>query len=372
MKVLKVFLVAILSFLLFLSLSIFGIAFLLNSTLLNPDFIADEVEKTNISELFIDIIEEQIDELPEELLFLKDAVYEIIAEHEPWLKEQLNNAIYTGYDYLLGKSDRLEINIPLEELKESLRDSLWRAFTEHLPTWLPELVEDDLGSYLDEHIHEFAEEIPSEYLPPEIVGHTEESLQLYLDQYLHEVSAQIDEDIIPEISGLLEVLIKPHFDYYYDEFSEEIPSELTLDESDISTEDMDQIILARKYIGYFHTVYYALIGFMVLLVLGIILIYRNVREPTRSLGISFLVYGVLQFVSVFIIRKYVPEILPLDDLPSSLQTWLTGLYSDFLAPLQWLSLGILIFGIALLVVSFVYKRRKVDDEIDEITESNQG
>lgn len=362
MKVLKGFLVAILSFLLFLSLSVFGILFLLNGTLLNPDFIAHEVEKVNISELVIDIAEEQIGEqLPEDLLFLKEAVYEVIAEHEPWFKEQLNTAIYSGYDYLLGKSDRLEINIPLEELKESLRDSLWRAFTKHLPEWLPELVEYELGAYLNEHIQEFAEEIPAEYLPPEIAGQAEEYLKLYLDQYLHEIAGQIDKAIIPQVSGLLEALIKPYFDHYYDELMEEIPSEFTLDESEISSEVMDQIILARQYIGYFQTGYYALIGFMVLLVLGIVLIHHNVRESTRSLGISLLVYGVLEFVGVFIARNYVPTILPLEELPSSLEVWLTGLYGDFLAPLQWFSLGVLIGGIILVVVSFVYKPREAED-----------
>jgi hypothetical protein len=371
MKVLKVFLVAILGFLLFLSLSIFSTVFLINSTLLNPDFIADEVEKTNVSQMFIDITEEQIgEEPPEELLFLKDVIYDIISEHEPWLKEQLNNAIYSGYDYLLDKSDRLEINIPLDELKESLRDSLWRAFSEHLPAWLPELVEYDLGSYLDEHIKGFAEVIPDEYLPPEIVGQTEERLQSYLDQYLHDVAGQVDKNIIPEVSGLLEVLIKPYFDQYYDEFVEEIPSVLSYDETTIPSEVMDLLSLARDAVGYFHIGYYALIGFMVLLVLGIILIYRNVKKSTRSLGIVFLIYGFLQFVGVYIVRHYVPEMLPLEELPSSLENWMVGLYSDFLSPLQWFGLGIFIGGVVLIVISIVYNKLRKTEE--SITESNQS
>ena len=55
MKVLKGILVVILSLLLFISLVIFGIAFLLNSTLLNPDFVSSQVEKTDVSALVTEI-----------------------------------------------------------------------------------------------------------------------------------------------------------------------------------------------------------------------------------------------------------------------------------------------------------------------------
>ena len=74
MKVLKGFGLAIFSFLLFLSLFIFGIAFMLNSTLLNPGFIASEVDKIDVSALVRELTEEQIGkQLPEEASFIKEA-----------------------------------------------------------------------------------------------------------------------------------------------------------------------------------------------------------------------------------------------------------------------------------------------------------
>jgi len=299
MNVLKGFGLGILSFLLFLSLSVFGIAFMLNSTLLNPDFVTSEVDKIDVSALVIEMAEEQIGEqLPEEAFFLKEALYGVISDQEPWLKEQLNAAIYTGYDFFLGKSERLDIIISLEPLKENLRDSLWQTFNEKLP---------------------------------------------------------------PELSGLPEDQLKPYFDQYYQEFAGQIPSEFAVDESYIPPEAMEQMILARQYIGYFQTGYYYLIGFMVLLVLGIVLINRNVRGATRGLGITFLIYGVLEFAGVYISRNFMPTSLPLPDIPSSLQMWLMGLFGDLLAPLQMFSLGVLIGGVVLLVVSFVYKPRIAED-----------
>lgn len=299
MKVLKGFGLGILSFFLFLSLSVFGIAFMINSTLLNPDFVAAEVDKIDVSALVIELTEEQIGkQLPQEALFLKEAFYEVISDQEPWLKEQVNAAIYSGYDYFLGKSESLNIVISLDQLKTSLRDSLWQTFNEYLPS---------------------------------------------------------------ELFGLPEDQLKSYFDQYYQEIAGQIPSEFTIDESSIPPEAMEQILQVRQGIGYFQTGYSALIGFMVLLIAGIILIHRNVRNTTRELGIIFLIYGVLEFVGVYLAKIFAPTSLPLYDIPLPLQTWLMVLYNDLLASLQMFSLGVLIGGVVLLVVSFVYKPRVEED-----------
>lgn len=332
MNVLKGFGLVILSFLLFLSLSVFGIAFMLNSTLLNPDFVTSEVDKIDVSALVIEMAEEQIGEqLPEEAFFLKEALYGIISDQEPWLKEQLNAAIYTGYDFFLGKSERIDIIISLEPLKESLRDSLKEALLQSLPATLSDL-------------------------PPELSGLFPELADLP-----PELSDLPLSDLPPELAGLLPDITDQLFDQYYQELAGQIPSEFAFDESFIPPEVMEQMILARQYIGYFQTAYSALIGFMVLLVLGIILIKRNVRGTTRGLGITFLIYGALEFAGVYVARNFMPTSLPLPGIPSSLQMWLMGLSGDLLVPLQMFSLGVLIGGVVLLVVSFVYKPRIAED-----------
>jgi len=293
MKVLKGFGVGILSFLLFLSLTIFGVAFTLNNTVLNPEFVVSEVDKIEVSSLTREIAEEQIGgQLPEEMLFLKEAAYNIISEQEPWLKEQVKAAIYTSYDFFLGKSKQLSLIISLEALKENLRDSLWDAFLQAVP---------------------------------------------------------------PQLAGLPPAQLESYFDQYYQELAAQIPSSLELNESQIPPEVMEQLILARQYINYFQTGYYALIGFMVLLVLGIILIERNVRNITRGLGITFLTYGAIEYAGIFVARYFLPAGIPLQGIPASLQMWLLGLVSDVMVPLQNLSLGLLIGGAALVIVSFVYK-----------------
>jgi len=303
MGVLKGFGIAILSLLLFLSLAIFGIALTLQSTVLNPDFVASEVEKIDISATVRELTEEEItEELPEEVMFLKEAMYDFIAEEEPWIKEQANTIIHSGYDFLLENSDGFDVVIPLEPVKEDLREAMWEAFQENIPR---------------------------------------------------------------ELAGLPLALVKPYFDGYSQELVEVIPSELAFDESLISSEVMAQITEARDYIGYARTAYYyGLIAFMVVLIAGIILIKRNVRGATRGLGITFLVYGVLQLASVLALKNLVAGVSIPSEIPLSLQPWLTGLFHDFTSPLQLFSIVILVIGAVMLAFSFFYRRERVEKEVE--------
>lgn len=363
---------AILSLLLFLSLTVFGIAFTINSTLLNPDFMVEQIDKIDISDLAREFAEEEIvDELPEDVEFLVDVVYDVIDQEEPWLKEQASIAIHASYDYMLGETDALNIVIPLNEKKEELRESLWNAFIERTPEWLPKLVESELGSYLSKYIDNFAVNIPNEYLPPEVADASKDILSAYLSNYLEDIAGMVAQDYMPEISGLLETVVRPYFDEYYDEIIEELPAEITVSRNDIDDEVWEDLEQARQYISYFKTGYYLLIAFMILLVAGIFLINRNVKVSTRSLGINLLIYGVLEFAGIYLARHFLPTDLSsmfpdAFGVPESLQTWLSGFYVDLLAPLQTLSIIVMVVAVALIVVSIVYRRRQPETTDDVV------
>jgi hypothetical protein len=348
------------SFLIFLSLSVFGLAYLVHSTALSPRFVTSQVDKVDVSALARDVAEKQISgKLPEEALFIKEAVYKVIDDQEPWLKKQLDGAINTGYDFLLGKSNRLEFDISLKDLKADLKDSLWATVKDKIAQWLPD-VQNDLTAYLNEHFKEYLAAIPREYLPPDIARLPENQLRLYVDQYIQQANEQILKGLQPQVSGLLEALIKPYFDQYYDEVVADVPDVVAVHETDIPSDVMSQLLLAKKYIGYFQTGYYALIGFMVVLAALIFLINRNVKDTARTLGIDLIVYGALELAGVLLARSFNPvKFLP--DIASSLDNWLTGLYSDVLMIMQWFSIIILVIGVALLVVSIIYKPRGAED-----------
>ncbi|MBN1368316.1 MAG: hypothetical protein JW967_10370, partial [Dehalococcoidales bacterium] len=98
MKALKITATVILGIVLFLSLFVFGIAFNLKMTVLNPNFIAAEIDKVPISEIFLDNSAFEMD-IPAEL---KASLDKTVVAIEPQLKEEAGNAVKSVYDYLLG------------------------------------------------------------------------------------------------------------------------------------------------------------------------------------------------------------------------------------------------------------------------------
>ena len=285
MKFLKGLALGLLGFLLFLSLSVFGLVFTLNQTVLNPDFMVSEINKLDISSLagsfFGEFLSEQIPggQTPEGKALRAEVIDDTLADLEPWIKTQMDTAIYSGYDYLLGESQNLNLAISTDQLKETLKDNIKPALIRSIP--------------------EFA------------------SLQ--------------------------------------------IPSTIDISEEMLGPEVISTLEQVREYISYIQIAYKALIGFMLLLIGLIVLTHRQVRDSTRQIGITFLAYGIPGYVGAFLINnfamEYLPQLTGQPLLPASLQAWLPQLVNNILAPMQMFSLGILIGGVVLLVVSFVYKRK---------------
>ena len=174
MKFLKGFALFILGTLLFLSLSIFGPAFMLNQTFLNPDFVTSQVNKLDITSLAEDILSQQVPSEEEELA--AEALRETIADLEPWLKEQTAGAVNSFYDYLEGRSQSLSLVVSLEPVKESLRENMREVFLQSPPPELAGLSPAELEPYFNEYYQQFSQEIPSTFeldessIPPEVMA----------------------------------------------------------------------------------------------------------------------------------------------------------------------------------------------------------
>ena len=293
MNLLKGLALGLLSFLLVLSLSIFGVAFLVNQTILNPSFVASEINRLDVSLLAEELLIEQIPEegFPEEF---GDVLVNTITDLEPWIQQQVSDGVNSGYDYLSGRTQSLSVVVSLEPVKESLKDNL--------------------------------EEAVLQSLPPELAGASPAEIELYLNEL-------------------------------YEQIDELLPATFEFSQASLSPEVSAQLEQARQYIGYFRLSYNFLIGFMLLLILGIVLIDHQVRSVTRKLGIIFLPEGALMLVGVFVARYLARTQLAQIDTTPYLEEWLPQLISNFVAPLLMLSIVLLIGGVVLLTVSFVYKRQ---------------
>ena len=397
MKFLKGLALGLLCFLLPLSLAVFGSAFTLNSTVLNPGFLVSELDNFDVSLLTEEILSQEVTqaEFPEEL---RVTLVDTIAELEPVVKEQVGAAIYSIYDYLLGKSENLDLKQTLgdtllsPEFVTSLMDKLdlsslaagfiGEQLTEEIPAEMGFLVEqmDDIIAELEPTIKEELS-AAAEPIMDYLLGKTR-SLNIVIS--LGPIAENLEEaareglmgSLAPELAGFSQAQLEQYFDEYFQEFMGAIPSTIVIDENMLGTEVPAQITEAlaqaeeglaeaRLYVGYFQLGYKLLIGFILLLILGIVLIDRQVNSTTRRLGSIFLYYAIPVCIGLFAIRYFdviqawILQLFKIDvDVPAQLQALILQSVSSFLTPLWTLGIGLLITGVALIVVSYVYKPRQ--------------
>jgi len=82
-KFLKSLALGLFSFLLFPSLAIFGLLYMLDNTLLKPDFLISEMDSLDVPSLAGELFSIQT---PQGIPYLDEAIDETIADLEPWMK----------------------------------------------------------------------------------------------------------------------------------------------------------------------------------------------------------------------------------------------------------------------------------------------
>ncbi|MCX7912670.1 MAG: hypothetical protein N2506_06920, partial [Dehalococcoidales bacterium] len=225
MKILRATGTILFCFLLLLSLSAFGLAFLTKSTVLNADFIARHVSRLEMTALAYEVIDDYAKaQTTIEVEFLKNALHDFFTEKEPWFKEEVNRAIRALYSFLLGKSERLEIEISLDNLKTGLRDSLWHTMQRYLAENASAIPEELLLPYIDTHYQELLPLIPGPLLPPGMAGLEGQALQAYVHEHYTEVAALLQQAYAqPNVAGLILEQLRPYFNQYYNELAARLP-----------------------------------------------------------------------------------------------------------------------------------------------------
>jgi len=401
MRGLKIAGLVILSLILFVSLTAFGLAFWLDRTVLNPDFVTTEGEKLEMAaiaseamsqELYVGLSAETLDSLTETITTL-----------EPQLKADLNTIVYSVYEYLHGERENLELAdlLGLTLLSSDfiiavidtmdgpeMASILWAEFEEeimqefsfpeeassHLVADLGELLT-DLKPWAKEQVEYISGPI-SDYLE----GGTESfsvtiSLEPLRDGF-RGVLLGVFLDFPPdELEGLPSEELEQAFDVVWAEFAEEmLPATFEIDETVLGKDGPLQIASVasgaetvlrqvREYVGRVRLAYILSIVVSVLLIAGIVLIYRNVRGSTRTLGIVFMAAGLVLLVLALIGKNVGGEqmLQAMVGTPQQLQVWASQVLVDLLAPLQWLGVGFMAGGVGLLVASFVYKPSQIMD-----------
>ena len=398
MKFLKGLALGLLGLILSLSLAVFGLAFTINSTVLNPGFIRTEIEELDISALVREVVTQPPGQpqgnegIPPQALVT--AVTDTITQLEPLLKERITAATDSIYDYLLGKRPNPDLAVTLRST--ILKTDFFVAIIDKLDitSMVKEIIQQQLASappefqkYIDASLDKAVTDIK-----PVVIGQIKAAGDPVLDYLIGKTdsfsvnidSAQLKTNLRTSIHDAVFASLPPEFalipsaqrenlfNQLFDNFAGGIPSSFEINQSmfdpavragiaDGLKQAEDGLVQARQYVAYFQLGYNLLIVLMLLLVAGIILIHRQVRGAARNLGSIFLSYGAFEYAGVLVARYFADKRLPsaLAELPPSLQTWVTNLSDRLLSPLGTFSLILLISGVVLLIISFVYPKREI-------------
>ncbi len=296
--------IAFLSFVLFCSLAVWGSVYGLNRTVLNPEFAIAQVDRLNVPALAADMVEGQLAAggLPDELGFVDDALRDVVADLGPWIEDQVHTVVYSGYDYLLGRSQSLSIVFDLAPAKTVLGDTVRQAMMDNLPPEAQMLSQAELEAELDRFSGEIEAMIPDSY--------------------------EINEAVIAQASP----------------------------------EVMDMLRQSRYYIGLTQMAYRISIGVTIGVIVGLVFLNRRrVRGATRSIGIPCLICGIGFLVCSLLAGKAVPQMTNIQGIPEQVQTAIPQIITDSVAPFKNYGIGLMAAGITLLVVSVAYKRGWEED-----------
>jgi hypothetical protein len=345
------------SILLFLALTVFSIAFLLNSTVLNSNFMNSQIDKLDISAIAHDAIDTQIkEELPSNSDFVSGVVLDFISKEEPLIKAQFHNAINEAYDYFLEKTDILAVTISLAQIKKDIQDNIWQTAVDYLTAKLKNMSSAEANSY----VADIAVQIPHDVLPSELLALPSNIRTEIIKQYILSLGGKgIFNPLSFGLNTAIEPQIKAAVGEYLNDSISDIENTYTIDESTIDAGTMQSIRDIRTGINYFKAGYIWLIIIIVVLIGLIFLInWKNIRGAMRALGIDLLIFGILDLAGVLLTRYVQPEKYVFENLDVSvaIQNWIHGLITDVTGIMLMFSIGVLIIGIGFIVGSFFIKR----------------
>jgi hypothetical protein len=302
MSAVRGFFSGVFNFLLFDALVLLGLIISLNLTILNPDFVTNELQKLDV---YRAVIEQAKTMLPSQQFIDAETVDELVSELTPWFEEQANMVIHAVYAYI--EEDReLNVTISLEPVRDAVKDKVSETVVRLLPSEL--------------------QGVP----------------QSQIDAYMEQIYTGIDNVI---------------------------PSSFVLNETVAGSQVMTQLGQVKQIVGYIETVYRYLIAAAVLMVLLIALAHWWQPKPiARSIGITFILVGVACILGPlldYLIIQVLSQVMGSSAVLSGLQTKLPQLVADLTAPVRTYGIGFLISGIALIVISVLFRSKQASPGISQ-------
>ena len=337
----------------------------LSKSVMNSDFVAELLNDIDISQLVDQVVKEQIGTGAGFSDTFENALITAIDKSEPELKKQLVNASGPIFDYLLMKSSSVDLKSTLRQtilsdatVSEILNNLDYTMMTKDILTQY-------IGEQLPEGIRLSSEQIDRvvTVLAPFVKTVMTDASSNFVD-YLIGTKANISVkvDLTPSFPTLKTVVkeafiaqmppqasIDSAFEQYYADFIKTIPATYEVNSNDMdlgtgtasgisntltnaqnsltearnsidkASQNFENVLKeAKTYVGYFRTGFACLIALIIVLILGMILICRSVKDSCRNLGIVFFIYGAGAFATVLITKYFALQKIAESNIPQAL------------------------------------------------------
>ena len=296
----------------------------LRQTILSNSFISEVLNNLDYTLMTKDILLKEIGgQLPDGIHLSSQQIDKIIAMIEPYFKTALVNSSSTIADSLIGAKSSFSIKVSITPVIPAVKPIIREAFMAQLPADLQGKPQAQIDSAFEHYYSDLIQTIPTTY-------------ELKSSDLGLNISKDISNALTEAQSGLAD-------------------ARNSIDEA--NRDFGDALKEARVYVSYFRIGFICVIILIILLITGIVLILRRVKDICLDLGIVFFLYGVGVFTGVLIAKNIAKvELAKIQDIPQAFNTLPVTVLNDSLSPLQTISLVCLIGGIALIAMYFIYPR----------------
>ncbi len=384
MGFLKGFALAIISIMLFLSLLLVGAGVTVNFTVLNPGFVNGQIENLDLAGVVRETINESSStgDLPQAV---RDFIDDELPNYSEELKAAVSEAVDRLYDYVLGRTDELDLKVVLGEtvldpdLIYSLADKInWPDLAEELVKReiSPDL--DPTFSYLVDYIDDATLKMEPwikaslrEIVPPVhdyLLGQSQ-SLDVFIP--LDEPAFILYGTLLdvfnrfppPELAGLSPAQRQTAFNFFFFDLISDLPPAIEINTASFAgaPESLNQAFADLKvevdrlkdYTAIYWTAFYGLIFLIVLLIGLAYLTLRRLRKTLLFTGIIFFAFGLIGFVAVMVTNAMITASTDFGAVPSAIQVWLPGVVESGLRPFMFFSIAAGALGIAAIIGSIL-------------------
>lgn len=393
MKALKILGIIVLSLFLFFFLNVFALTLTIDRTALNPGFVTSQVDSLEMGAVAEEVFTQQPDEeVPDEMT---ESMIRVVNALEPRIKEQVNTVIFSSYEYINGERANPEMarvvrtNLLSEDFIEAVIDEIEIAilvssiFEERMDEAAPEELKvfGDLAHTMEQAISQNEEMIKEQLkeasgdVADYIMGKTDSfSVEIDASPVLESMQGPMYDNFLETPPGYLEgepaELIQQEFEEFFEQFSEELPVNIELNEEVVGADlpdqvagligDMESAMGEIRGASSVITLVLVLSGVFALLFAGlIVLIHRRAVGATLNLGIVFLLSGILALTAVLVGRNVVSaQIAREGEIPAEMAAWLGNLVSSAFTPLLITSIVYLAASLLLLVACIIFRQRQ--------------